>query len=85
MVMEIISHTSLYLEKQIVSLAVGVRISFLDILIAMKKKKLREEWGMVWKRSYDLVSVPSVLASCTEFYSHSSSTAEPGTQRPGKA
>lgn len=38
MVMEIISHTSLYLEKQIVSLAVGVIISFLDILIAMKRK-----------------------------------------------
>lgn len=35
--MEIISHTSPYLEKQIVSLAVGVLISFLDILIAMKK------------------------------------------------
>lgn len=51
-----------------------------------EKKRVREKWGMVWKLSYDLeLSVPSVLASCTEFYSHSSGTAEPGTQRPGKA
>lgn len=83
MVMEIISHTSLYLGKQIVSLAVGVIISFLDILIATKKKKGREEWGMVWKLSYDLeLSVPSVLASPMVFYSHSSGTAEPGTAEP---
>lgn len=48
-----------------------------------EKKKGREEWGMVWKLSYDLeLSVPSVLASPMVFYSHSSGTAEPGTAEP---
>lgn len=45
MVMEIISHTSLPLEEQIVPLAVGV-ISFPDMLIAMGKKGRGQPGGM---------------------------------------
>lgn len=42
MVMEIPHHTSLYWEKQIISLAVEV-ISFLDILIAVGKTGREQE------------------------------------------
>lgn len=87
--MEIISHTSPYLEKQIVSLAVGVLISFLDILIAMKKGGGQGRVGdgvetIIWPRAL-CTQCSGWLCSILFPLLRHSWTRNSRTQRPGKA